>query len=146
MFWQKAKEYLEEEVGSAVDDRRHSTVYCVAKAVSVCDLREKVVERCPKDMLVPSDEWIRLLFSPVCLLSHSDTALRYTSWLFGSETLSAAVLVDEHENAHYAAYLFCYEREYAVLMRSHPNFACIDDKHGVKIGEPDAPVVSAERG
>ena len=31
-------------------------------------------------------------------------------------------------------------------MRSHPNFACIDDKHRVKIGEPDAPVVSAERG
>ena len=41
---------------------------------------------------------------------------------------------------------FCYDREYAVLMRSHSNFACIDDKHRVKIGEPDAPVASAERG
>ena len=79
MFWQKAKEYLEEEVVSAVDDRRHSTVSHVAKAVSVCDLREKVVERCPKDMPVPSDECIRLQFSPVCLSSH--TALRYTGCL-----------------------------------------------------------------
>ena len=26
IFWQKAKEYLEEDVGTAVDDRRHSTV------------------------------------------------------------------------------------------------------------------------
>ena len=34
----------------------------------------------------------------------------------------------EHEDAHYAACLFRYEREYAVLMRSHSNFACIDDK------------------
>ena len=41
---------------------------------------------------------------------------------------------------------FCYDREYAVLMISHSNFACIDDKHRVKIGEPDAPVASMERG
>ena len=113
-FGRKSKNTFEEEVGSAVDDQRHSTVYRVAKAVSVCELREKVVERCLKDMLVPSDEWIRPPFSPVCLLSHSDTALRYTSWSFGSETPSAAVLVDEHKNAHYAACLFRYEREYAV--------------------------------
>ena len=52
----------------------------------------------------------------------------------------------EHEDAHYAACLFPYERKYAVLMRSHSNFACIDDKHRVKIGELDAPVASAEQG
>ena len=47
VFWLKAKEFLEEDVGTAVDDRTHSTVIHVAKAISVRDLREKIVERCP---------------------------------------------------------------------------------------------------
>jgi len=34
-FWNCAKEYIEEVVGTAVDDRRHSTVVYIAKALSV---------------------------------------------------------------------------------------------------------------
>ena len=30
-------------------------------------------------------------------------------------------------------------------MRRYSTFACIDDKHRIKIGEPGAPVASAER-
>ena len=30
--------------------------------------------------------------------------------------------------------------------RSYSNFACLDDKHGVKVGEPGFPVAAAERG
>ena len=60
LFWQKAKEFLEEDVGTAVDDRRHSMVIHVAKAISVRDLREKVTQRCPEDTPIPSDEWIHL--------------------------------------------------------------------------------------
>ena len=37
-------------------------------------------------------------------------------------------------------------REYAVLLRGHCHFVSIDDKHKVKIGEPEFPVASAERG
>ena len=42
LFWAKAKEFLEEEVGTAVDDRGHTDVVHLAKAVSVRDLREQV--------------------------------------------------------------------------------------------------------
>ena len=42
MFWAKAKEFLEEDVGTAVDDWRHSKVVHLAKAISVRDLREQV--------------------------------------------------------------------------------------------------------
>jgi len=42
MFWTKAKEFLEEDIGTAVDDRRHSGVVHLTKAVSVRDLREQV--------------------------------------------------------------------------------------------------------
>ena len=56
-FWICTKEYnIEEEVGTAVDDRRHSTVVHIAKAISVCDLRERAIERCPPNTPVPSDE------------------------------------------------------------------------------------------
>ena len=43
-FWSRAKDFIEEDVGSAVDDRRHSTVVHMAKAISVRDLREKVLK------------------------------------------------------------------------------------------------------
>ena len=52
----------------------------------------------------------------------------------------------DRKQAYYAACLFCYEREYSVLVKSHSIFAWTDDKHQIKIGEPDAPVASAERG
>ena len=37
-------------------------------------------------------------------------------------------------------------REYAILFRRSSVFACLDDKHKVKVGEPGFPVAAAERG
>lgn len=144
MFWQKAKEFLEEDVGTATDDRRHSSVVHVAKAISVRDLREKVMERCPPNSRIPSDEWIRLQFSPVCTSSH--TALRYTGSLQVRRKVQLRQWRKQHEDGHYAACIFRYEREYAVMLRDLAMFASIDDKHKVKIGEPNFPLASAERG
>ena len=45
------KEFIEEDVGTTVDYRRHSTVVHVAKTISIRNLREKVVERCPQTHL-----------------------------------------------------------------------------------------------
>ena len=44
LFWAKANEFLEEDVGTAVDDRRHSEVVHLAKTFSVRDLREQVLK------------------------------------------------------------------------------------------------------
>ena len=46
-FWPCTKEYTEKKVGKTVDDQQHSTVVHIAKAISIRDLCEKVVERCP---------------------------------------------------------------------------------------------------
>ena len=143
-FWSCAKEYIEEEVGTAADDRRHSTVVHVAKAISVWDLRERVAERCLPNTPVPSDEWIRLQFFPSCQSSH--TRLWYTGCLKVKYMVQQRQWRKQHEDSHYAACLFRYEREYALLVRDHAIFVCIDDKHRIKVGEPDAPVSSAERG
>lgn len=37
-------------------------------------------------------------------------------------------------------------REYALLLRRFSQFACLEDKHKVKVGEPNFPIASAERG
>ena len=37
-------------------------------------------------------------------------------------------------------------REYALLFREESLFINIDDKHKIKVGEPNCPVASAERG
>ena len=52
----------------------------------------------------------------------------------------------QHPDSHYATATFRYMREYALLLRNHCSFICVDDKHKVKVGEPGFAVASAERG
>ena len=141
-FWSCAKDCI--DVGSAVDDRRHSTVVHMAKAISVRDLRENVLERCLPNIPVPSDESIHLQFFPVCQSSH--TKVKYIGHLQVKHTVQQRQWRKQHEDSHYTACPFRYEREYAVLIRRYSTFACIDDKHRIKIGAPGAPVASAECG
>ena len=37
-------------------------------------------------------------------------------------------------------------REYAIKVKEHCLFVCLDDKHRLKIGEPGCPVAAMERG
>ena len=41
-FWSEAMKYINEDLGVAVDDRRHGDVTHLAKAISIRDLREQV--------------------------------------------------------------------------------------------------------
>ena len=50
-----------------------------------------------------------------------------------------------HIDSHYAACVFRYVREYAIIGRDFCNFICLDDKHWVKVGEPEVPVAAVER-
>ena len=52
----------------------------------------------------------------------------------------------DHPDSHYAAAIFRYQKEYAILFKEHCNILTIDDKHKVKIGEPGFPVAAAVRG
>ena len=143
-FWDEAKKFIQEDVGVAVDDRRHSTVVHVAKAVSVRDLREQVISRCPEGTLVPSDEWIRLQFAPASLSSH--TALRYTGKLEVKRQVQQRQFRKSHPDSHYAACLYRYQREYVIKVRDYAVFVCLDDKHKIKVGEPESPVAAVQRG
>ena len=49
-------------------------------------------------------------------------------------------------DAHYCATLFPYIKEYAIQVRDVAFFVSLDDKHFIKVGEPNNPIAAAERG
>ena len=74
VFWEKMKVYLNES--SAVHERRHGEITYMAKAISVRDLIQEVSKMCPGEP-VPSEQWVRLQFSP--RNPRTKTALQYRS-------------------------------------------------------------------
>ena len=62
VFWDECQKFLEEEVGTPVDDRRHGVVTHLARAISARDLLEQVKARCPEGTKFPSVPWLRLQF------------------------------------------------------------------------------------
>ena len=51
-----------------------------------------------------------------------------------------------HPDSHFCAAVFRYMQDFAIKFRAISVFACIDDKHRIKVGEPGFPVAAAERG
>ena len=143
-FWDECSKFLEESVGTAVDDRRHTTITHIASAISIRDFRDQVAARCPADTNIPSIEWIRLQFWPKT--PNSKRAIHHTGRFKVRFKVQQRQFRKEHPDSHYAAGVFQYLREYAVFIREHCIFYCLDDKHRIKIGEPDVPVAAAERG
>ena len=63
-LFSKATEYLENVVETAVDDQRQDLVSHLFKAISVRDLREQDSMTCPENTPIPSEQWLRLQFTP----------------------------------------------------------------------------------
>lgn len=61
VFWEECARFLQEDIGLAVDDRRHSQVTHMARAISASDLLSQVASRCPP---IPSVSWLSLQFWP----------------------------------------------------------------------------------
>ena len=96
LFWAKAKELLEEDIGTAVDDRRHSQVIHLAKAVSVRDFHDQVAAKLPDDTPIPSNP------------ARKDTkvAERYTGMLNVKRMVQQRQWRKHHPESHYAAVNF----------------------------------------
>ena len=143
-FWLACEQVLNDQIGLAVDDRRHDLVTHVASAVSVRDLWERAKALCPDGAAIPSQEWLRLQFWPKN--RHAHVSLQYTGRLKVKYMIQRRQFRKDHCDSHYAAAVFKYMREYAVSIRDYCLFVSLDDKHRIKVGEPDYPVASAERG
>ena len=144
LYTQECQAFLQEGVGTAVDDRRHKEVVHLARAISVRDLRSQVQAKCPDGTKIPSISWIRLQFCPKT--PHSRTRMHYTGKFNVRFMVQARQFRKSHIDAHYAAAIFRYEREMSLLFRDKSVFVSLDDKHRIKIGEPGYPVSAVERG
>ena len=132
-FWKECEAVLNEEIGIAVDDRRHTEVTHLASAISVRDLWERTKQRLPADTPIPSQEWLRLQFWPKS--KHAMKTLHYTGRLKIRFMIQQRQFRKSHPDQHYAAAIFHYQREYACMFRQHCTFLSIDDKHRIKVGE-----------
>lgn len=144
VFWDECHKFLQEDVGLAVDERRHSQVTHMSRAISVRDLLEQVEARCPPSTPIPSRSWLSLQFWPKS--AHAHSRIHYTGRFPVKYMVQARQFRKEHEDAHYAAAVFRYQRELAVEFQHNSVFVCMDDKHRLKVGEPNYPVAAAERG
>ncbi len=143
-FFQKTREYLDNVVEVAADERRHDSINHLASAISVRDLREQVAKTCPEGTALPSEQWLRLQFAPKN--PSSRVSLQYTGQLDVKYAIQSRQFRCNHADTHYAAAIFRYLREFACKFRDHVDFACSDDKHHVKVGEPGNPVAAVDRG
>lgn len=143
LFWNECEKFLHEN--TAVNDRRHGTITHLALAISIRDFIAQVkVNSGNPGLLTPSEEWVRLQFWPKT--PSSKAAMHYTGRLKVKFKIQQRQWRRDHVDSHYAAALFRYMREYALMVRDYCQFVCLDDKHKIKVGEPDCPVASAERG
>ena len=143
-FWDESSKFIQDSIGQAVDDRRHQQVTHLATAISVNDFVTQVSRRCPDGTQIPSEAWVRLQFWPKN--KHHKSSCHYTGKLDVKFMVQSRQLRKSHDDAHYCAALFRYEREQAILLRDNSMFACLDDKHRIPVGEPGYPVASVERG
>ena len=142
VFWEKCSQFL--STCTSVHERRHDSVSFMAKAISVRDLIQEVTKLCPEDTPIPSQAWVQLNFSPrnprTCVAQY------YTGRLDAKHVIQIRQFRKSHTDSHYCAALFRYMREYSIKFRELSVFACIDDKHRIKVGEPGFPAAAAERG
>ena len=150
-FLEQCQKYINASVETAVDDRRHDVVdggdevvTHLATALSAVDLHRQVSSQCPEGTAIPSVQWLRNQFWPRRPTAKS--ASRYTGRLRIKFMVQARQLRANHIDAYYASALFRYEKEFAVKFREHLAFASLDDKHTIKVGEPQFPVAAVERG
>ena len=106
VFWCECKKFLEETVGTPVDDRRHGEVTHLARAISTRDLQEQVKARCPDGTKIPSVSWLRLQFWPKSL--HARSKIHYTGKLQVKFMIQARQFRKSHPDAHYAAAVYTY--------------------------------------
>ena len=58
VFWAEAEKFINEDIGTAVDDRRHCQITHLARAISIRDFQEQVSGRCLEGSPIPSEEWV----------------------------------------------------------------------------------------
>lgn len=128
---------------TAADDRRHNVSH-LSEWISVRELIQRAVERCPPETPLPSPSLVRLHFAPRNPYTH--TALTFTSKLNVQFKIQRRQLRISHPDDHYCAAQLRYLKEKACEMLNHVVFLCCDDKAKVPVGDPGSAVSTGVRG
>ena len=148
MFWLELQKYLE-EIGPAVQERRHGEAMYMPVAISVNHLREIISRRLQdrftdEEVPIPSSEWIRLQFWP--RNPYTATALRYTGKYDVKYAVQCRQLRHEHPDSKYVAIILRYAKQFSVLHSENILMISVDDKAIVPVGDPQRPVSTGVRG
>ena len=84
------------------------------------DLRNIIVSRLPEGMPIPSTEWIRLQFWPSN--PYANVAVQYTGRYNLKFKVQRSLLRAAHEDCHYVAALYKYEKHMAIKLRDYSFF------------------------
>ena len=108
-----------------MDKRRSLTLTHLARAISIRDLVEQVKSRCPAGTPISSIEWTRLQFWPKTPAAKS--SLHHTGRFKMKYMIQQWQWRHSHVDAHYAAAISRYMREYVLVLREYCAFVCLDD-------------------
>lgn len=140
-FWNEVH-VLFEEYQAAVHERRHDSVLYLPFAISTRELIDRVKKRKP-NIEVPSDEWMRLQFSPKN--PYSKNALKYSGRFPIKFLVQRRQMRSEHSDSKYGFIQYKYGKQFAVKYRENCIMVCADDKAVIPVGEPNHAVTSGVR-
>ena len=146
VFWCELSTYLE-EVGSAVQERRHGETMYMPVAISMSYLRETISSRLKQtndDVPIPSVEWMRLQFWP--RNPYATTSLRHTGRFHVKYAVQCRQLRREHPDSKYIAVILRYAKEFVVRHSECTLMISVDDKAIIPVGEPNSPISAGVRG
>ena len=135
---------IEEAALAAAGDRCHESVVHLETALSAPDLHKAVSAQLPADAKKPSVKWLYYQFWPKDPTKAS--AVQHTGKLPIKFMVQSRQFRGTHPDSHYAAALFRYLRHFVIRFQ---RFSCLvlqDDKDHCKVGEPQYPVATMERG
>lgn len=130
-FWNEVDKLVVEN--ASVQERRHGDCLFLPVAMSIEDLKSMVTDRLPEGTPIPSSEWIRLQFWPSN--PYANVAVRHTGRFNLKFKVQSRLLRASHEDCHYVAALYKYQKSMAVMLREHSLFVYVDDKANVPIGK-----------
>ena len=140
-FWNGLEKLLDSV--SAAHERRQGQISYLPFAISVEDLRQRVLDTLPDGTPAPSTSWLRLQFYPSNC--YRMTAMNYTGKFNVRYKVQQRLLRSQHEDARYCLMIFHYLKTLAVKYRDHTLFHCCDDKAIIPVGESMAPVSTGAR-
>ena len=141
VFWNELQKLIEEL--SVVNERRTDSINYLSDFLSVRDLKEQVLKRCPPGTSAPSEAWIRLQFQPTNPTLR--TSLKYTSRFNIKYKVQQRLLRNTHPDAKYCAVQYRYLKDFCVRFRSHLHFISVDDKAIVPVGSGQAVSTNVRR-